>query len=256
MKNLFYILFLIFNINAFRFFKFNNIIKTSLVSIPLFLSPVLSKSVPPSYLNLNNEINYTMSNNENIFNMDTPMIRVKDNEIFFYGPVTHSTTRELKHILLDVDTQLKQKNKGDEEESTEIVTDDYYKIHLHLQSMGGSLMDTWYIMDLLKNLDHPVYTYIDGYAASAATLISVMGEKRFISPHSFMLIHQLSSGSSGTFSEMDDSMQNNIKFMETIRKIYLTRTLLKEKELNEILKKDLWLDAETCKKYGLIDEIK
>ena len=122
--------------------------------------------------------------------------------------------------------------------------------------MGGSLMDTWYIMDLLKNLDHPVYTYIDGYAASAATLISVMGEKRFISPHSFMLIHQLSSGSSGTFSEMDDSMQNNIKFMETIRKIYLTRTLLKEKELNEILKKDLWLDAETCKKYGLIDEIK
>lgn len=254
MKNLFYILFIIFNINAFRFFKFNKIITTSLVSLPLFISPVLSKNIP-SYLKLNNEINYTISDNENIFNMDTPMIRVKDNEIFFYGPVTHSTTRELKHILLDVDAQLKQKNI-DDDESTELVTNDYYKIHLHLQSMGGSLMDTWYIMDLLKNLDHPVYTYIDGYAASAATLISVMGEKRFISPHSFMLIHQLSSGSSGTFSEMDDSMQNNIKFMETIRKIYLTRTLLKEKELNEILKKDLWLDAETCKKYGLIDEIK
>ena len=256
MKNIIYILFFLFNINAFRFLKFNRIIKSSLISLPLFISPVLSNTLP-NYYKPTNEINYTMSNSENTFNMDTPMIRVKNNEIYFYGPVTHSTTRELKHILLDVDEQLKHNDKNEKnKESTELVTDDHFKIHLHLQSMGGSLMDTWFLLDLLKNLDHPVYTYIDGYAASAATLISVMGEKRFISPHSFMLIHQLSSGSSGTFSEMDDSMKNNIKFMDTIKKIYLSRTLLKENELNELLKKDLWLDAETCKKYGLIDEIK
>ena len=100
MKNLFYILFLIFNINAFRFFKFNNIIKTSLISIPLFLSPVLSKSVPPSYLNLNNEINYTMSNNENIFNMDIPMIRVKDNEIFFLWTCNTFNYKRIKTYII------------------------------------------------------------------------------------------------------------------------------------------------------------
>ena len=43
--------------------------------------------------------------------------------------------------------------------------------------------------------------------------------------------------------------------METIRNIYVKHTKIPKKQLNDILKRDLWFDAETCLKYGLIDEI-
>ena len=104
-------------------------------------------------------------------------------------------------------------------------------------------------------METPVYTYIDGFAASAATLISVAGKKRFITKNSIMLIHQLSSGNEGKFQEMDDNMRNMENFMHKIKVIYGESTSIPEEELDEILKHDLWLDAETCKRYGLIDEI-
>ena len=69
-------------------------------------------------------------------------------------------------------------------------------------------------IDLIENLNTPVYTYIDGFAASAATLISVVGKKRFITKNSLMLIHQLSGSDTGKFYELQDQMTNmNIFFL-------------------------------------------
>ena len=44
--------------------------------------------------------------------------------------------------------------------------------------------------------------------------------------------------------------------MANIKKIYKLHTSIPVKELNEILKHDLWLDAKKCLKWGLVDEIK
>lgn len=43
--------------------------------------------------------------------------------------------------------------------------------------------------------------------------------------------------------------------MNKIKAIYLRKTTIPYIQLSEILNHDLWLDAITCKKYGLIDEI-
>jgi ATP-dependent protease ClpP protease subunit len=43
--------------------------------------------------------------------------------------------------------------------------------------------------------------------------------------------------------------------MKTIKDIYEEHTNIPKKELAKVLKHDLWWDAETCLKYGLIDEI-
>ena len=70
-----------------------------------------------------------------------------------------------------------------------------------------------------------------------------------------MLIHQLSSGMWGNYESLKDDMENCDLLMETIRTIYTEHTKIPKKTLNQILKRDLWFDAETCLKYGLIDEI-
>jgi ATP-dependent protease ClpP protease subunit len=101
----------------------------------------------------------------------------------------------------------------------------------------------------------PVCSIVDGCAASAATLMSVVAEERKIHEHSFMLIHQLSSGMWGKYEELKDDMKNSEVLMNTIKKIYENHTTVPKSKLDQILKRDLWFDAKTCLKYGLVDEI-
>ncbi len=116
-------------------------------------------------------------------------------------------------------------------------------------------MNTYYIVDLIQSLETPVNTFIDGFAASAATLISVAGDKRYMTKNSLMLIHQLSSQNGGKFNEIKDDMANLETMMRLLKKIYLEKTNLNNYQLDELLKQDLWLDSDTCLKYGLVDEI-
>jgi len=175
------------------------------------------------------------------------IIQDENNEIYFYGPVSQRSCFELKNKLNNLDAK-----------STIFhfqYNIDPPPIHLHIQSQGGSLYHTLYIIDLIENMKTPVYTYVDGFAASAATLISVVGKKRYMTKNSLMLIHQLSGADSGKFYELQDQMSNMQILMNTINKIYLNKTKIDQDTLLKLLQKDLWLDAKTCLAYGLVDEI-
>ena len=128
-------------------------------------------------------------------------------------------------------------------------------IKLRINSYGGSVFAGMAILDTIRNLKSEVHTYIDGAAASAATIISVAGKKRFIGKNSLMLIHQLSSGSYGKFSEMEDDMENNRRIMKMIKDIYKQYTKVPMKQIDEILKHDLWVDSGKCLELGLVDEV-
>ncbi len=110
-------------------------------------------------------------------------------------------------------------------------------------------------VDYILQSKVPVVTIVDGCAASAATIMSVVGTHRKINRNAFMLIHQLSSGMWGKYEELKDDMKNSDALMKRIKGIYEERTKIPKRKLNEILKHDLWWDAETCLKYGLVDEI-
>jgi ATP-dependent protease ClpP protease subunit len=70
-----------------------------------------------------------------------------------------------------------------------------------------------------------------------------------------MLIHQLSSENWGTYREIKDEVKNLDVLMNTIKNIYLTHTKMTESYLNDILNRDIYLDAEECLKNGLVDFI-
>jgi ATP-dependent protease ClpP protease subunit len=110
-------------------------------------------------------------------------------------------------------------------------------------------------MDTISRCKVPVYTYVDGFCASAATFLSIVGVKRYISKNSYMLIHQLSSNLWGKYSEIEDEKKNLDLMMETIRNVYTEYTKVPIEELDEILKHDLMWDAKTCLKYNLVDRI-
>jgi len=130
-------------------------------------------------------------------------------------------------------------------------------IHLYIQSYGGGLLTGLSAMDNILTFreEVPIITVVNGYCASAATLLSIVGSQRLILENSYMLIHQLSSGMWGTYEELQDDKANVDSFMKTIYRIYNKHTTIPKKKLKEILKHDLWFDAKTCLKYGLVDEI-
>ena len=175
------------------------------------------------------------------------VVQSTNNNIYFYGAVSESSTLQLKTKLEDLNTQLQTMAIHYNIEPP--------PIHLHIQSYGGSLLHTFYIMDVIKLLKTPVYTYIDGFAASAATLMSVCGKRRFMTENSVMLVHQLSGGASGKFEEIKNEYSNMVEFMEIIKKTYLKYGNISSEHLDALLKQDLWLNSAKSLEYGFVDEI-
>jgi len=172
--------------------------------------------------------------------VDTPLM------INFYSPVTAETCILLTTMLRKLDTKSKE---------LEQIYGFRIPIKLHIQSLGGELMPSFYVCDLIQNLETPVHTYVDGYAASAASVIAVCGDKRYMTKHSSILIHQLKSASSGKFNEMKDEMSNLNSFMNNLKDIYLEHSSINETELEKLFLSDIWLPSTKCLDLGLVDEI-
>ena len=69
-------------------------------------------------------------------------------------------------------------------------------IKLFINSPGGSVVDGLAIYDVMNWVDADVATYAMGMAASMGSILLSSGEKgkRYILPHSRVMIHQVSSG--------------------------------------------------------------
>ena len=128
-------------------------------------------------------------------------------------------------------------------------------IYLHINSYGGCIFSAFNAIDLIEMCKVPIYSIIEGCAASAGTILSMVCKKRYIRPTSYMLIHQLSSGTWGKMCEIEDEYNNLTQFMDVIKKLYLKYTNIPKKELIELLKHDLWLDSKKCLQYNLVDEL-
>lgn len=180
------------------------------------------------------------------FPMPPEGVETEENKIYFYAEVNEKSILALNRELARLDTDM---------QVVKLKLGVLPVIELHINSPGGSLISGLAATDYISKCKTPVHTYVDGSAMSAATLMSIAGTRRLIHKNSFMLVHQLSSVLYGKFSECEDEMENQKLLMRTIKKIYLEKTKLNETELEALLKRDIYLDAETCLKHGLVDEI-
>ena len=175
-------------------------------------------------------------------------ISVHENKIYYYANVNRDSASELNKKIGEIESKsLTLSNTLD--------LDQPPTLRIYINSGGGSVVSGISSMDTILRTKVPVHTYVDGFAASAATFLSVVGNYRFMSRNSYMLIHQLSSTFWGTYSNFEDEKQNLDLMMKTIKNVYKKYTKVPMKELNTILKHDLLWDAEKCLEYGLVDEI-
>ncbi len=179
---------------------------------------------------------------------DINRVTTTNNKIYFYSDVNRPKVLTLNKTISSVGLSLQNR-------ANTLSLQEPGKIFLHINSYGGSVFSGLAATDCILNSPVDVITVIDGCAASAATLMSVVGSHRLIHRHSFMLIHQLSGWMGGKYSELQDDMKNNDLLMKTIKGIYEEHTKIPKKQLSNVLKHDLWWDAEKCLEYGLVDGI-
>ena len=174
-------------------------------------------------------------------------IAVHENKIYYYAGVNRESAAELNKKIGEIESKSLTLGYN--------LDIDPPTLKLLINSGGGSITAGISSMDTILRTKVPVHTYVDGFCASAATFLSVVGEKRFMSRNSYMLIHQLSTNFWGKYSEFEDEKQNLDLMMTTIKNVYREYTEVPMKKIDEILKHDLMWDAETCKSLGLVDEI-
>jgi ATP-dependent protease ClpP protease subunit len=170
------------------------------------------------------------------------------NRIYFYSDVNKESILNLNRQIDDLTRQMKMIQFG-------FNLPEPPRIELHICSDGGDVFAGMAAVDKIVDNPIPIDTYCEGLVASAATLLSSVGDKRYISKSSCMLIHQVSSGLWGNYMQFKDEIKNLELLMNLIKGVYLKKTRFNPIELDDILSHDLCMVAQQCIDYGLVDVI-
>jgi ATP-dependent Clp endopeptidase proteolytic subunit ClpP len=179
-------------------------------------------------------------------------MRISRDHIWFYDSIDDETALEFNQVITDMATEhCKYTYNGMFEHSGPA------PIWLHINSPGGVITSAMSMVDTINRIKHavPIITIVEGCAASAGTFVSMVGSHRVIRENAYMLVHQLSGGAWGNFEQLKDNHENVSNFMKDIKKLYKQYTKIPVKELDDLLKHDLYMKASKCKMYGLVDEV-
>lgn len=130
-------------------------------------------------------------------------------------------------------------------------------ITLHVDTPGGSVKSGLSIVDVMNYVKSDIITVNTGMAASMGSILLGAGTKgkRYSLPNSRVMLHQVSTGASGNIQDIRRSIAEGEKYNEVLFKLLGQYTDKTPEQVLKDAERDLWLDAEEAKAYGIIDDI-
>ena len=128
-------------------------------------------------------------------------------------------------------------------------------VELYINSMGGDVKEALGIVNALKRCPAKVVAYVDGFAASAASVITQGADEIYMPRNTCMMLHNARWITEGNPKELRKSADDLEVINQTIINSYATRAgeKLSAQVLQQILDEETWLTAEQCIQYGLAD---
>ena len=131
------------------------------------------------------------------------------------------------------------------------------KVNLRINSGGGSVYEGIAIFNAIRNSRCEIDCYIDGIAASMASLIAMACKKVYMSKYARLMTHLPSGGAWGNAAELRTTADELDALTATAVLMYKGKTGLNDADVTAkfLNGKDSWFSAAEAKKAGLIDDI-
>ncbi len=127
------------------------------------------------------------------------------------------------------------------------------KLDVRINSGGGDVFEGITIYNRLKQFDGEVTVYIDGLAASIASIIALAGDKINIGEGALYMVHLPWTFAYGNRMELDNTVSRLMDVEEQMVGIYAKKSGLDRNEIKSLLEAESWLDADTAIEKGFVD---
>ncbi len=143
-----------------------------------------------------------------------------DSKMYLYGPVGDLfgedciTAKGVKEALKDFDSN---------------------SIDVHIHSYGGDAFEGIAVYNILKQSTKTINVYIDGMAASAASIIAMAGDKTFMPKNTQFMIHNASTGRFGNSKDFEKVQRQLESTNQSLIETYLASFNGSKKELIQFM---------------------
>jgi len=128
-------------------------------------------------------------------------------------------------------------------------------IELQINSPGGDCFTAMAIYNILKASGAYIDVYIDGLAASAATVIAMAGDRITIAKNAMFMIHKCWCLIAGNEDELAAQIPVMRKIDDAMVDMYAERTMQSKSQIRAWMKAESWFSADEANKYGFADQI-
>lgn len=129
------------------------------------------------------------------------------------------------------------------------------EIKVYINSIGGDVFAGQAIHSMLRRHPAKVTVYIDGLAASIASVVAMAGDVVYMPRNAMMMLHNpwsLAVGNAEVFRKMAEDLD---KIRESMVAAYQDKSGLDRDKIIELMDAETWLTAEEAVKLGFADEI-
>lgn len=132
---------------------------------------------------------------------------------------------------------------------------DAEEIDVRINSDGGNVFAAQAIYSSLKRHPAKINVYIDGMAASAASIIAMAGDYIYMPENAMMMIHNPLTGVWGNAEDLRDVADVLDLVRETIVAVYREKTGLPSDKIIDLMDSETYMTAAEAKELGFVDEI-
>nr|WP_186323931.1 head maturation protease, ClpP-related [Bacillus thuringiensis] len=135
--------------------------------------------------------------------------------------------------------------------------DDKSNLNIYVNSGGGSVFAGLAIYNMLKRNQAQKTVYVDGVAASIASVIALAGDRVVIPSNAFLMIHKpwtISAGNANDFRKMAEDLDHIESGILNVYKENLKDGIGIE-EIQQLVDAETWLSGEEAEKYFHIEVV-
>ena len=128
-------------------------------------------------------------------------------------------------------------------------------INLRINSLGGDVFDGMAMYNVIKRREAKTTVYIEGIAASIATIIALGADEVVMAENSLFMIHNAWGGAMGEAEDMRKTAATLDKISSELTDIYRKKTGLSYDAISNMMSDETWLNAEEAYELGFVDTI-